>query len=117
MKRGLLVVLVLVAVGAALLNTGGNNLTGAATGKLLTSKRVVSLTSIKGFDPKGERIAQLNSEAAVDLAEALEGRGAKVNVAEFSQEDISALRIQVDGQELPPFIVGCKTCEVIVFEY
>lgn len=117
MKRVLVAFLAVVAVGFVMLSSGKGNLTGAASGVPVTSKPVVLLTSVAGFAPKGERIAQLNSEAAVDLAEALEARGAKVNVAEFSQEDISALRIQVDGQELPPFIVGCKTCEVIVFEY
>ena len=96
---------------------GSNALLGAASGTAVTTGRPLRVAITKSMNPKERRVLQIETEALTGLIDALEARGAHIDVQEYEQAGLSLWHVTVDGKQISPVVANCKECEPIVYEY
>lgn len=72
-------------------------------------KKLASSASNKSFN--------LNLTPVFEMVAHLERRGADVKATIDQVKGNTFLNLTLDGEALPPLLVQCDACEVIVFEY
>ncbi len=58
-----------------------------------------------------------NLNPIMDMALALQKKGAKVTSSIIEAKNGNYLQISINGKKLQPILLECRDCEVIVYEY
>ena len=58
-----------------------------------------------------------NFTAVIELTDLLRAAGKKVEIKIHSINGMELAIVTVNGKQLSPYVLSCKACEVIVFEY
>lgn len=84
---------------------------------LVSSAFAIKTDPVLNPQPVSMESFSQNLNPIIDMALALQKKGAKVSSTLVETKYGNYLNISIDGQKLQPILIECLACEVIVFEY